>query len=176
MYQGNFNLSSALYQITVDMYPNITSVTGLEPGTADGGGSYTNHILCEFRGQNTNWVRTGIAQEGTGTRNNRYWRVRFQFYNSSFNGVFDVESARKTGNIFLPSQEIYNVNFYYQTSTTNLDVANATKIDWTTQLNLERQYDDNYNQAPVSSYTEYSTNDVSTSTTNTNVEYGTQTA
>ena len=76
----------------------------------------------------------------------------------------------------MPSQEIYNVNFYYQTSTTNLDVANATKIDWTTQLNLERQFDDNYNQAPVSSYTEYSTNDVSTLTTNTNVEYGTQTA
>ena len=169
MYQGNFNLSSALFQITVNMYPNITSITGLDAGSSP----YTNHILCEFRGQNTNWVRTGIAQEGTGTRN---WRVKFNFYNSSFSGVFDVESARRTGNIFLPSQEIYNVNFYYQTSTTNLDVANATKIDWTTQLNLERQYDDNYNQAPVSSYTEYSNNDVSTSTTNTNVEYGTQTA
>ena len=172
MYQGNFNLNTLAYQITVVMYPNITSITGLDAGSSP----YTNHILCEFRGQNTNWVRTGIAQEGTGTRNNRYWSVKFTFYNSSVSGVFDVEGARRAGNIFLPSQEIYNVDFYYQTSTTNLDVANATKIDWTTQLNLERQYDDNYNQAPVSSYTEYSNNDVSTSTTNTNVEYGTQTA
>ena len=172
MYQNNFNLNTLAYQITVNMYPNITSITGLDAGLSP----YTNHILCEFRGQNTNWVRTGIAQEGAETRNNRYWRIKFDFYNSSVSGVFDVESARRTGNIFLPSQEIYNVNFYYQTSTTNLDVANATKIDWTTQLNLERQFDDNYNQAPVSNYTEYSTNDVSTSTTNTNVEYGTQTA
>ena len=76
MYQGNFNLSSALFQITVNMYPNITSITGLDAGSSP----YTNHILCEFRGQNTNWVRTGIAQEGTGTRNNRYWRVKFNFY------------------------------------------------------------------------------------------------
>ena len=92
------------------------------------------------------------------TSNNNIHKIYFKFNDFCFNII------------------IYNVNFYYQTSTTNLDVANATKIDWTTQLNLERQYDDNYNQAPVSSYTEYSNNDVSTSTTNTNVEYGTQTA
>lgn len=78
--------------------------------------------------------------------------------------------------MFLPSEEMYNVTFYYQTSETNLDVANATKIDWTEQLYLQREFDDQYNQAPVSSYTEYSANDVSSSTTNTNVEYGTQTA
>ena len=71
---------------------------------------------------------------------------------------------------------MYNVTFYYQTSRTNLNVASATKIDWTEQLYLQRQTDDLYNQAPVSSYTEYSANDVSSSTTNTNVEYGTQTA
>ena len=71
---------------------------------------------------------------------------------------------------------MYNVSFYYQTSTTNLNVASAIKIDWVEQLYLQRQYDDQYNQAPVSSYTQYSTNDVSSSTTNTNVEYGTQTA
>lgn len=173
MYQINFNSATALYQKDLFFYINIHSITGLDDITSP----FTNRILAEFRGVNTNWVRTGIAQEGAGTRNNdRYWRIKFSLYNSSADGVFDTTGARDSGNVFLPSEEMYNVSFYYQTSTSNLDVANATKIDWTEQLYIQREYDDQYNQAPVSSYTQYSTNDVSSSTTNTNVEYGTQTA
>ena len=173
MYQINFDSATALYVKTVDFYINIYSITGLNDSTHP----FTNHILAEFRGVNTNWVRTGIAQEGVGSRNNdRYWRIRFDFFNTSYYGVWDVTGARDSGQVFLPSEEMYNVSFYYQTNTSNLDVANATKIDWTEQLYIQREYDDQYNQAPVSSYTQYSTNDVSSSTTNTNVEYGTQTA
>ena len=172
MYQINFNSASALFQKQLYFYINVASITGIEDTTSP----FTNVILAEFRGVNTNWVRTAIAPEGTGNRNNRFWRLGFQLYNSSYNGLFDSETLRRTGNVFLPSEEMYNVTFYYQTSETNLDVANATKIDWTEQLYLQREFDDQYNQAPVSSYTEYSANDVSSSTTNTNVEYGTQTA
>jgi hypothetical protein len=109
-------------------------------------------------------------------RNDRFWRIGNQLYNTSYNGLLDSTLLRQDGSVFLPSEEMYNVSFYYQTSTTNLNVASAIKIDWVEQLYLQRQYDDQYNQAPVSSYTQYSTNDVSSSTTNTNVEYGTQTA
>ena len=173
MYQINFNSSTALYQRDLKFYINIHSFTGLDDISIP----FTNFILCEFRGVNTNWVRTAI---GTGTalsRNNeRYWNINFSLYNSSFNGVFDSTGVRTAGNVFLPSEETYNVTFYYQANTTNLDVANATKIDWTEQLFIQREFDDQYNQAPVSSFSEYSANDVSNLTTNTNVEYGTQTA
>jgi hypothetical protein len=173
MYQINFNTDSAIYVLNLNLYINLYSITGLEDNTHP----FTNVILTEFRGVNTNWVRTGIAVSGAGTRNkNRYWKLKYGLYNSSFNGVFDAESTRQAGNIFLPSEEMYNISFYYQTSSTNLDVANATKIEWTEQLYIQRQYDDDYNQAPVSSFTEYTDNDVSSTTTNTNVEYGTQTA
>ena len=172
MYQINFNSASALFTKQLYFYIDVESITGIEDTTSP----FTNVILVEFRGVNTNWVRTGIAPKGTANRNNRYWRLGFQLYNSSYNGLFDSEALRKTGNVFLPSEEMYNATFYYQTSITNLDVANATKIDWTEQLYLQREFDDQYNQAPVSSFTEYSANDVSSSTTNTNVEYGTQTA
>ena len=173
MYQVNFDSATALYQKDLFFYINIHSITGLDDITSP----FTNYILAEFRGVNTNWVRTGIATQASTDRNNeRYWKIKFALYNSSFNGVVDVTGARDSGNVFLPSEEMYNVSFYYQTNTSNLDVANATKIDWTEQLYIQREYDDQYNQAPVSSYTQYSTNDVSSSTTNTNVEYGTQTA
>ena len=171
MYQINFTTSD-IHTKQLYFYINIKSITGLD----DSSSPFTNVILAEFRGVNTNWVRTAIAPEGTGNRNNRFWRLGYQLYNTSFNGLLDSEALRKTGNTFLPSEEMYNVTFYYQTSRTNLNVASATKIDWTEQLYLQRQTDDLYNQAPVSSYTEYSANDVSSSTTNTNVEYGTQTA
>ena len=173
MYQVNFNSATALYQKELNFYINIHSITGLDDTTA----TFTNFILAEFRGVNTNWVRTSIGTGDSNSRNNeRYWRIKFNLYNSSYNGAFDTTGARDSANVFLPSEEMYNATFYYQTSITNLDVANATKIDWTEQLYLQREFDDQYNQAPVSSFTEYSANDVSSSTTNTNVEYGTQTA
>ena len=173
MYQINFNSASALFQKDLNFYINIHSITGLDDTTA----TFTNLILAEFRGVNTNWVRTAIGTGDAASRNNeRYWNIKFSLYNSSFNGVFDAEGVRTAGNVFLPSEEMYNVTFYYQTSTSNLDVANATKIDWTEQLYIKREFDDQYNQAPVSSYSQYSANDVSCSTSNTNVEYGTQTA
>tara|TARA_R100000808_G_scaffold5448_1_gene16607 strand:- start:8 stop:526 length:519 start_codon:yes stop_codon:yes gene_type:complete len=172
MYQINFNSATALYTKSLFFYINIKSLTDLVDSHP-----FTYNILTEFRGVNTNWVRTAIAPKGPdGSRNNRYWRIGYSLYNSSYNGLLDGTLLRQEGNIFLPSEEMYNVSFYYQTSTSNLDVANATKIDWTEQLYIQREYDDQYNQAPVSSYTQYSTNDVSSSTTNTNVEYGTQTA
>jgi hypothetical protein len=173
MYQVNFNSATALYQKDLNFYINIHSITGLDDTTA----TFTNFILAEFRGTNTNWVRTAIGTGDSSSRNNqRYWNIKFSLYNSSFSGAFDTTGARNSGNVFLPSEEVYNVTFYYQTSTTNLDVANATKIDWCEQLFIQRQFDDQYNQAPVSSFTQYTTNDVSSTTTNTNVEYGTQTA
>ena len=173
MYQINFDSATALYQKNLNFYINIHSITGLDDTTA----TFTNFILAEFRGVNTNWVRTAIGTGDSTSRNNqRYWNINFSLYNSSFNGVFDATGVRTAGNVFLPSEEMYNVTFYYQTSTSNLDVANATKIDWSEQLYIQREFDDQYNQAPVSSFTEYSANDVSSSTTNTNVEYGTQTA
>ena len=173
MYQVNFDSATAVYTKAVDFYINIYSITGLDDSTHP----FTNLILAEFRGVNTNWVRTGIATGDSVSRNNeRYWKLTFNFFNSSYYGVWDVTGARDAGKVFLPSEEMYNVSFYYQTSASNLDVANATKIDWTEQVYIQREYDDQYNQAPVSSYTQYSTNDVSSSTTNTNVEYGTQTA
>lgn len=171
MYQVNFTDADGVSQIDVDMYPNITSITGFLPSASP----YSINILCRFIGVTTNWSRTGIAQAGSNTRNNRYWRIKFSLFSSSLSGVLDVESARRNGQVFLPSQEIYNVEFYHQTSTTNLDVASATKIDWQTQINVDRQTDDPYNQAPVSSFTQYTDNDL-TSVANTNVEYGTQTA
>ena len=175
MYQVNFNSATALYQKDLNFYINIHSITGLDDTIASP--LFTNFILAEFRGVNTNWVRTAIGTGDSTSRNNqRYWNINFSLYNSSFGGVFDATGVRTAGNVFLPSEEMYNVTFYYQTSTSNLDVANATKIDWTEQLYIQREYDDQYNQAPVSSFTEYSANDVSSSTTNTNVEYGTQTA
>tara|TARA_R100000900_G_scaffold10612_1_gene9862 strand:+ start:1100 stop:1618 length:519 start_codon:yes stop_codon:yes gene_type:complete len=172
MYQINLNSETAVYDKQLYFYINIKSITGLD----DSSSPFTNVVLAEFRGTNTNWVRTAIAPKGTANRNNRFWRLGYQIYNTSFNGLLDSEALRKTGNVFLPSEEVYNVTFYYQTSTTNLDVANATKIDWCEQLFIQRQFDDQYNQAPVSSFTQYTTNDVSSTTTNTNVEYGTQTA
>ena len=173
MYQINFT-TSAIHSKQLYFYINIKSITNLNDPSIP----FTYIILAEFRGVNTNWVRTALAPKSTdiNNRNNRYWRLGYQLYNTSFNGLLDSEALRLSGNVFLPSEEMYNVTFYYQTSTTNLDIANATKIDWTEQLYLQREADDLYNQAPVSSFTEYTTNDVSSTTTNTNVEYGTQTA
>ena len=173
MYQVDFT-NTGITTVGLDMYPNITSLTGLLPGTSP----YTYKILCGFRGRNTNWFRTGIAQEGTGSRNSRYWRARFTFYSSSFNGLFDQVALRQSGNIFLPSQEIYDVEFYYQTSDTNLSIGAATKIDnYINVINVDRQTDDLYNQAPISSYTQYTDNDLTPiQIYNTNVEYGTQTS
>ena len=86
------------------------------------------------------------------------------------------ENDKLTTPLPLPyNGEIYNVEFYHQTSSTNLSIGAATKIDWQTQINIDRQTDDPYNQAPVSSFTQYTDNDL-TSVANTNVEYGTQTA
>ena len=178
MYQVNFTDADGVSTVVTSMYPNITSITGFAPGSAP----YSKYILCRFTGVPTNWSRTAIALFPTESgvehdnRYTRYWEIKFTYYSSSVNGLFDTTGNRVAGGVFLPSQEIYNVEFYHQTSSTNLDVASATKIDWATQINIDRQSDDPYNQAPISSYTEYSTNDVSSSTTNTNVEYGTQTA
>ena len=172
MYQINFNSDSAVYSKQLYFYINIKSLTDLVDSYP-----FTYSILVEYRGVNTNWVRTAIAPKGVAAnRNDRFWRIGNQLYNTSYNGLLDSTLLRQDGSVFLPSEEMYNVSFYYQTSTTNLNVASAIKIDWVEQLYLQRQYDDQYNQAPVSSYTQYSTNDVSSSTTNTNVEYGTQTA
>jgi hypothetical protein len=168
MYQVNFTGAGATTIIT-SMYPNISSITGFLP-------SSSKYILCSFTGVSTNWFRTAIAVQATDKRFTRYWELKLTFYSTSYNGLFDTTGNRVAGGVFLPSQEIYNVQFYHQTSSTNLSIGSATLIDWATQINIDRQTDDPYNQAPVSSYTEYSTNDVSSSTTNTNVEYGTQTA
>lgn len=177
MYQVNFTDADGISTLDTSMFPNITSITGLLPGNAP----YSIYILCTFTGVTTNWFRSAIAIYPVlsgpqhDNRYNRYWKLQFTFYSTSLNGLFDTVSARTAGGVFLPSQEIYNVEFYHQTSNTNLSIGNATKIDWQTQINIDRQSDDPYNQAPVSSFTQYTDNDL-TSVANTNVEYGTQTA
>ena len=151
------------------LYENLDSLGVKNKDTFDN----TNLILVEFRGQTTNWNRTVITLAPPYVeRNTRTWGVRFELVKTNWLGIMDSEAQRRLGKVFLPQPEIYNINFYYQTSTTNLDVNNATKIDLTSQINLERTIDDSFNDAPVSSYTEYTDNDVVDGKNNTNIEYG----
>jgi hypothetical protein len=140
----------------------------------------TEYILAEFIGRNTNFYRTVnfISNTYPYETNNRYWTLDFDIFSTGNNGVtvVDTDAWRRSGKVFLQSPEIYKMNWYINPTFTNLDVANCTSIGLTTILNLERTIDDPYFLAPVVEYDEYATNDVSSTTTNTNVEYGTQTA
>ena len=94
MYQVNFNSATALYQKDLNFYINIHSITGLDDTIASP--LFTNFILAEFRGVNTNWVRTAIGTGDSTSRNNqRYWNINFSLYNSSLG--FEELAALRIG-------------------------------------------------------------------------------
>mgnify|MGYP003111656904 CR=1 FL=1 len=167
---------SDIHYQRVNTFENLNSY-GLNVNTIHGN---TEYILVEFIGRNTNFYRTAnfISNTYPYDANSRYWALDFDIFSTGDNGstVVDTNAWRRSGKVFLKSPEIYTMNWYVNPTFTNLDVANCTSIGLTTVLNLERTIDDPYVSAPVITYSEYATNDVSPSTNNTNVEYGTQTA
>jgi hypothetical protein len=167
MYQFKVTTHSPLKEL-LNLYEDIAS-TGL---TNEDGSGNTNRILLEFIGERTNWNRTVITYIGGAfPRNSRSWTIGCEVWKTNWLTIIDTEAQRKAGSVFLPQPEIYTINFYYQASTTNLDISNATKINLTARLNTERVVDDPYNQAPVSAYTEYTDNDL-TDGSNENMQYG----
>lgn len=141
----------------------------------------TEYIACKFIGRNTNYTRTINFKSGDDypypKMNNRYWELEFNILATGNDGVtiVDTEANRRQGYVFLKSPEIYEMTWYINPTYSDLDSDNWTPIGLTTILNLKRTIDDPYVSAPVVEYTEYTTNDVSSSTTNTNIQYGTQT-
>ena len=171
MYQFLVETSSP-FKETYHMYEDLSSL-GVKKETSNG---VEYRILLEFRGQTTNWTRTVIAYAAPYLIvNDRSWKIPFEIAKYNWLQIMDSEAQRRAGIVYLPQPEIYNVNFYYQTSTTNLDVSSATKIDITEQLVTKRTIDNpalGYNDAPVSYYTEYTDNDVVDGKNNTNIQYG----
>tara|TARA_R100001594_G_scaffold100633_1_gene135259 strand:+ start:4097 stop:4603 length:507 start_codon:yes stop_codon:yes gene_type:complete len=166
MYQ--LEVSGTPGKVGFDLYENLSSL-GITDKNSLG---VTNRILLEFVGETTNWKRTVISYAGVAyPRTDRYWNISFAIWETNFLNTVDSEAQRIIGSVFLPQPEMYTINFYYQTSTTNLDTSNATKIDLTSRLNTERVVDDAWNQAPVSKFVEYTDNDL-TPGNNENMQYG----
>lgn len=171
MYQFIVKDSSPLSE-SINFYENLDSL-GV---TSEDNYGNTNLILLEFIGQTTNWKRTVITLAPPySVRTKRSWKIVFSIYKFNFLSVVDTEAQRRNGVVYLPQPEIYNINFYHQVSTTNLDINNANKIDITAQITTQRTVDNpaiGNNNSPVSFYSQYSENDVVDGKDNINIEYG----
>jgi hypothetical protein len=159
-----------------------------------------NYLLLKFRGLSTGYQRSCIATPSNGDYtnptydiNDRYTLFKISMYASpvTSGGVnLDTESARKLGLIVLSTPEMYEVKYYYRSDYSlriHSSIGALTEIPELQSLfNITREIDSSYIQAPVSSYTEYADNDVTSQDitgkglpaeedNNTIVEYGVQT-
>jgi len=159
-----------------------------------------NYLLLKFRGLSTGYQRTCIAMPSNGDYtnptydiNDRYATFKISMYNSpvtSGGANLDTESARKLGLIVLSTPEMYEVKYYYRGDYSlriHSSIVALTEIPELQSLfNITRAVDSSYIQAPVSSYTEYTDNDVTSqdittkglpaeADNNTIVQYGVQT-
>lgn len=160
----------------VDFYEDLTSL-----GVTFVDGEY---LACRLVGLNTNFTRSCnfvpyvVGDYYPYPRNSRYWKTQLRIFATGNNGITNVDQDfpyRREGNVFLSSPEIYLMTWYINPDYADLDYNNWTPIGLTTTLNLQRTVDDPYKSAPVTQYEEYTDNDVSSSTNNTNIQYGTQT-
>tara|TARA_R100000664_G_scaffold10000_3_gene16597 strand:+ start:137 stop:748 length:612 start_codon:yes stop_codon:yes gene_type:complete len=163
-------------------------------------------IILKFRGRKTNFQRSCVAIPSNGSyssptydNNSRYWTLTFKDYYPGADytpgGSFNVDTSvkRLLGIMVLPSDEIYDITYWYNSSwATNLGTGSAA-VEITgisSILNVRTDpavFTANPGAAALSYYTEYTENDLSSvdmsadglpasaSVDNRDVQYGTET-
>jgi len=189
MYQFNITSSSVVGN-ELNLYENLKAYVDLPED---------NFILLKFRGLNSNYQRSVIAKPAnedytnpTYTINDRYAIFNITIFNSNTSGAVNLDTSayRLTSTIVLPSPEVYEITYYYRSDYSlriHSSIVALTEIpQLTSLLNVSREADAPNLQAPNSYYTQYATNDVTSTDISTyglpleaddkrDAEYGVQT-
>ena len=184
---------------TINFYPNFSSY--IDNSTLSG-----KFIILKFRGRKTNFQRSCVAIPSNGSysspeydNNDRYWTITFKDYHPGAQytpgglGNVDYTAKKLLGILVLPSDEIYDITYWYNSAwAVSLGQgSSAVEITGISSILSVRTdaatFPSNMGSAALSYYTEYTENDLSSvdmsgnglpasaSVDNRDAQYGTET-